>query len=414
MFKLTQFGALLRLENGDSLLQEDDFNILLSKESYVVSNTFKPLIGFTEKIEWITDIINAYSAEQRIAVRTAPRIQYDVRNYLNEKDFKEIRAISLSWTNKNWLMPLWLDYTEIASISPADTQILFDTTTAEYLPNKYVAIIYQNRDVSYLVVNTVLPDRLIFSTPINISGTNVKICPVKKVRMINGITFNRGALNKNFSSCTFETVEQNDISDVGSYTQYKSLDVLLDCQPVLSGINEKILKSEDIFDNGAGIVEYDSKQSYLTRTMTCNFITKTKQTRINLRKFLHRMKGRRGSFWLPTFNNDIVLNQNISSSQTYMLVDAFGYGYFYDGITSDFVIQMKNGTNYFNRILSSSRDQIEERFELETSFGVAINIADIKRIMFIHKVRLDSDSVEFNYIVHQIMQTSIPVKEIPA
>lgn len=414
MFSRAQFGSALLAEDGANLLQEDDFNILIARSEYIVSNTFKPLIGFTEKVEWLTDIISAYSAEQRIAVRTAPRTQYNVRNYLNEKDFRELRTISLSWTNENWLMPLWLDYTEILSINSSDTEILFDTTTAEYHADEYATIIYENGDVEYLLIDSVLADRLTFSSNIAITATNVKICPAKKVRMIDGITFNRGALNKNFSTCTFETVEQNDIASSGSYTQYKSLDVLLDCQPILSGINEKILKSEDVFDNGSGIIEYDSKQSYLVRTMTCNFITHTKQNRMNLKKFLHRMKGRRGSFWLPTFNNDIVLNANISSSQTYMLVDAFGYGYFYDGIVSDFIIQMKNGTNYFNRILSSSRDQIEERFELETSFGSIINVADVRRIMFIHKVRFDSDSFELNYIVHQIMQTSVPVKEIPA
>jgi hypothetical protein len=190
--------------------------------------------------------------------------------------------------------------------------------------------------------------------------------------------------------------------------------VLLDCQPILSGINESIETTVDSFDNGSGLQEYVRNNSYITRLMTCNFVDLTIAERSTLKKFLHKMKGRRGAFWLPTFHKDIVITANITSSQTFIDVDAFGYGYFTENETQSFVIEMLNGTRYFNTIVSSTRSTITERFTLENSFGVAIAIANIKRVMFINKVRFDSDVAEINYVSKNLSQLSMPVKEVSA
>jgi hypothetical protein len=261
-------------------------------------------------------------------------------------------------------------------------------------------------------VETVLNDRIVLEDEIGIGGTNIKVMPTQYARIVGGAKFNRGTVNNNFSDIIFTTTQNKDLSNNGSFTQYKSLDVLLNCQPILSGINESIEKTMDVFDNGSGLVEYVANNDYITRLMTCNFVKLNLAERTALKRFLHKMKGRRGAFWLPTFHNDIVINANIVSGQTYIDVDAFGYGYFNESETPSIVIELKNGTRYFNTIISSTRSTTTERFTLESAINANINYSNIKRTMFIHKVRFDSDIIEFNYVANQITTVSIPVKEV--
>lgn len=408
MFSRVPFGGSLLQEDGTILLQEDGFDLLWKDEEKIAPYSFKPLMDFKETIKWNTDVIKCYSKEQRVSIRVAPITEYDYRFYFNEQEFREIKAMMNTWNNKYFAIPLWTDSTLISNVLSSDTEILFDTTSADYQPLEHVAI-YDNTNVYYRYVSEVLSDRIVLDGSVGFTASNVLIMPCKDMIMVGPIKFQRGAVNNNFASVIFRTVNNHDLSANGNFTQYKNIDVLLDCQPILSGINESIEATVDVFDSGAGIIEYVRNSGYLTKQFTCNFNKMTKAERFSLKRFLHKMKGKRGEFWLPSFHNDIVIQSNIPSSQTYIDVASFGYGYFLPDEPSSFVIEMKNGTRYFNTITGSTRNQNIERFTLENPFGVTILLSNIKRVMFINKVRFDSDSAEFNYPSRQICQLSMPV-----
>ncbi len=415
MFTRIPFGGVLDQEDGGNILLEDGFNLLYADEEQFIAQTFKPLMGFTERITWNTDVISTRVNEQRISLLTAPRIEYDYNFHFNEQDFREIKQVSKKFATQTFILPLWVDRSLVTSLLAADTVINIDTTSADYRIGEFVALLVSDVDIRLFTLLSKTNTSLTLDANIGSNLTNVNVCPAIKVLAKDGVTFSRNPVNHNMGKITFVAIKEKDIYDDSVlYTQYKSLDVLLDCQPILSGISEKIVKAQETFDNGYGLVEYDFINDYITRLMTCNFHTNQKTTRHKLRKFLAKMKGKRGAFWLPSFHNDMLLSgTTITASQLYIDVNAFGYGYYYeDNQYSDFVIEMKNGTRYFNRIVDTNRDNLVERFTIENPFGVIITIANIKRVMFMHKVRFDSDVAEFKFISGQIAQLSMPIKEV--
>lgn len=415
MAAFTNLGGKLLHEDGGFLLDDGGLLLWMSESQIVLfgDKDFKPLLGWKETIEWKTDVIQTKNGEQRIAIRTAPRTIFEARAYLNEINFRQVKSVLRSIGTNPFIVPLWLDITDAGSVIDSDTTINVDTTNQDYKEGDYVGLLTSDDVLIVKEILSVTSSSIELVEEVGVEIDPLRILPMVTVIVPEGVSIQRGALNNNFMSLKMLSVNNKDLSTSGSFTQYKGLDVLLDCQPLLSGINESIVQSVDVFDSGTGKVEYDTQLNYLTRRMTCNFIKLNSVSRHTLRKFLHKMKGRRGAFWLPTFHNDMELNANITSGTNYMDVKSFFYGsYIGENEYSDILIEMKNGTRYFNRILSSTNNDVVERFTMENNWSANVVIANVKRIMFIHKVRFDSDSAEFNYVANQITTLSMPVVEV--
>jgi len=374
---------------------------------------FKPMNNMQERIEWLTDIIQSFDGEQRLALRMAGRQEFEYRYYLNEQDFSKIKSIAYQWGFRIFAIPVWHEETKnIGTVSLNATEILFDTSYADYRSDSLIAVIGQDNDIEAVEIDQVLSDRVTLKLPFPRTMSNVTVAPMRFARSLNGIDFDRQAPNHTFSSTTFTVTDNVDLSASGSFTQYKSLDVLHNCIVLITPVTERMIRAVDVFDNGSGQIDVDVQNDYISRTFTMTFVSYNKQELWQNRQFLHRMKGKRGTFWRPTFNKDMILVSTIGPSSTSITIEPIGYPLYYTN--TDIMIEMKSGTRYYNEITSGASVGNTEVLQLASVFGVTIQPADVKRISFMHKVRLDSDSVDILHLDNGICHTAIQVREVPA
>ena len=263
MFNKIPIGGRLLTENVEALLLEDGSTLLWDSEKQVVSfDNLKAGWNFTESLEWKTDVIKAYESEQRIAVRVFPRIKYNYQFLLTEQEYREIRAILRSWNGASeWLNLLWIDAVTISSVTSSDTVLTFNTTTANYQVGQYIAVVEQNDTVHLYEIDLVTTTSITIDGPLAFTANNVRVMPVDIVSIPKGFAINRGANNKNFANVTLESSLNYDLSTAGNFVKYKSLDVLLESQPILNGMDELLMQSVDVFDNDQGLIEYVDSSS---------------------------------------------------------------------------------------------------------------------------------------------------------
>jgi hypothetical protein len=373
---------------------------------------FKPLTDMKEKLNWLTDIIQAYDSEQRMALRVAPRQEFEYEYYLNENDFSKLKAIAFSWGFRIYAIPVWHEKTYVGTVLSGATQILFNTANADYRNNGLIAVIGPNDDIEGVEIDQVFSNRVTLKLPFPRNMSECYVAPLRFARTLNGLNFVREAPNHAFASMNFTVTDNVDLSATGTFTNYLGLNVLLDCIVLITPINERLAHSTDVFDNGSGAIEVDTNINYIGRTATMTLVSYSKAELWRNRQFLHRMKGKRGAFWRPTFNADMTLVSTIGPTSSTMTIKSIGYALYY-GIT-DFMVEMIDGTRYFNRAVGGAESGANDVVTLNASFGVTIVPANVKRISFMYKCRIDSDTIEIRHLEKEICHTAVQIREIPA
>jgi hypothetical protein len=200
-------------------------------------------------------------------------------------------------------------------------------------------------------------------------------------------------------------------ADIG-FPTYRGLEVMLDRSIVVGNLQEKIMKPIDVFDNGSGVFDVDQTQSFMTRSETIALDALDRASAWRMRKWLHYRRGKQKSFWLPSWNNDLAILQDLSASSTGLIVSPIGYPLFYS--TTDIMILLKSGVKYYRRILSGVT-QIDgnEALSMDSAMGVTLNIVDIDMVCFMKHVRLDTDRVDLIHDYASRVTASMLVTETP-
>lgn len=413
MFTKVPFTAKLLWEDGSALLWEEGSSLLWAKNDEGFIFSYKPSINYTENIEFLTDVIKTKTSEQRICLRKNARVIFDFDVYFNESDFREIKAITRSIDKKTFVYPDWVSGTSVGDVSGSDTEIYFDTTEGSYVVGNLLAIVSGEGYIRTAKALEIYSDRIVLENNLGEDLLNAKIYPAFLVFIKDGLNIRRNVNSINFGTLSLQSILNFDYSSSLSYPTYRTYPVLLGCNPILGGISDTILQPMDVFDNGSSNPEFEYNIYDLSRTFTLNFTVNGNKERATLKKLIHTMKGRYKTFWIPSYHNDFTLAANIGISATTISVNAFGYGYYYrQGETADFVIEMNNGTYYYNRITASTKDVDIEVFTLQSAFGATILMTNVKRIMFLHRVRFDSDNIQLRHLTGNITQCSTVVREV--
>lgn len=378
----------------------------------VVIWPFVPQTKFRETLQWMTDVMQAYSAEQRLALRTAPRQQLQYEFQLTPDQYSRAKAISTQWAHRVYGAPIWAEATRLGALSAGITSLTFDTTNADYRSNDIVLVWESDTKLTAAETLSVTPSSIALKLPLDQAFTNAYVMPLRFARTLNGSEFSRDAHTITRARLQFLVNNNVDLGANVGFPQYRGKDVMMDRSVVLSDMSEKILRAIDVFDNGSGPVTVDQERAYPDRSEVMTLDALTRAQAWTYRKWLHARRGRQKTFWLPGWNNDLVLVQDVGAGDTGIVVRPIGYPLYYG--VQDIMVVLNNGTTRYNRVLSGSTNvDGNEVLSLGGSFGVAFTVADVALICFMKHVRLDTDQAELTHDYAGRMSTSLAVIEVP-
>ena len=378
----------------------------------VVVWPFIPQTKHRERLEWKTDVLPSFNNEQRLALRPAPRQSFSYSFQLDPRQFSRAKAIATQWAHRVYGIPVWSETTRVGALSAGATEILLDTTTADYRENDIV-LVWED-DTHFLAVeNTgVLSDRVVLKLPLDESFTNAYVAPLRFSRTLQGMSFNRSAHDVVEAQATFQVTANRDLGASIGLPQYRGKDVLVD-RTVLSGdLDERISRAIDVFDNGSGPMVVDVKNSWVTSRQTISIDTLTRAERWEKRKWLHSRRGKQAAFWLPSWNEDLVVLEDVGAAGAALTVSPIEYPLYYG--VKDIMIQLKSGTRLFARVLSGATDPDgNEVLSLGAAVGTAFTVSEVDFVCFMSHVRFDTDTIEISHGHAGRAVASIPVTETP-
>lgn len=355
-------------------------------------------------LEWATNILTSSNGkEQRQALRSLPRESHALRYApLTVAGKNLLRNQLMSHHDKAYGVPVWLEETPLTSAASAtDTTIFLDTSFARFAVDEAVIVWTDENTYAVNQIDTVLADRLTLVRPLGAdftAGTMV-------IPMITGQI--RQEVSGSVISPQFEHPEfrltQTDNLAMPTYSPANTHngEPLILIRPIA---NQAVQFSQAIdqreLDYGMGSFSRNPQWNDPKDRREHTFILRTKQERWEFRQFLFWLQGRAQTFYVPTFQDDLVQSQIISSSDTAIDVENHGYASLIYSNTErwrSLAFLRPDGT-YITRDVTGSTNlsTTEDRVQIDSALGDNYNPGDLQ-ISFLRHVRLASDRIEVRH-----------------
>ena len=375
--------------------------------------TFPAAEAVNEVLEWRTDVLQARTGEQRIALRSLPR---EIVTFRHRCDARTIaRAVELVRAGfaEEWSVPLWhMAQQPMVDLVQGDLEIAIDTSVADFRAGGFAAIALDGGDGVLVAIDSIQADRLILVEPLilavpatMVAARRITVAPVRAGVLASGVEIERRRQNDGTVSATFLLRDAAALMApvLPSYLGYPvQTDPSLTRAPITASLRRAI----EYVDNGFGPVVIEPLRDVFERGETITLKAQGPAERWALRRWLWSLRGRQASFWLPTWGRELQLQAAMTSGSAQMRVAPVA------GLTAcvgrKILLEMPSGSR-FRTITAAVAEGPVHRLTISSNLGEPVVIGT--KVHFLTLVRSDSDRVE---IQHGTLASEItlPVVEV--
>jgi len=355
-----------------------------------------------ERLEFKTDVMHTWSgAEQRRALRIAPRRTFTFNAQLTQQERRFVEAQLFNWSARTWALPIWPDGQPLSSaLSAGATSIACDTVNRDFTAGGMAIMIASAVLYEVVSVQSVASGALTLSYPVqNNWPAQTRIYPVRTAFLAGYPKLTRENGNFSTASPSFLVIEPCDWSAASGLPTYRSAPVL-ENSPDEGGLEMTLARNTVMIDCDTGTVAIDDLAGIGLPTNTHNWWLEGGAIRAAFRALLYLLKGRQGEIWVPTYQQDLKITAAVASGQAYIDVELTGYQlYLLNQVNrQDIRIELYNGTILYRRIIGATGlDVYTERLTLDSGIGSAVAVTDVRRISYMALSRLNSDAIEIQH-----------------
>lgn len=418
LFPLAGFTGQLEVSTSGNPTVDDDlafiFNfggaeinvpIVLSR---IVLFPVRPEIPYVEKLGFLTDIIKtADGSEQRIALRKNPRqmFEWDVRLDDGEWEKARMDALLFDWQGRTWGIPIWHEATTLTVAATAGdlTINVGSTADADYRVGGLVMIYtdaqtFDVQTVASLTSTTITIDNAI----LNSYAVGASVTPLRAGFMKRSVKGSRWRTADQNLRVQF-TVTDNDsnIGSVSGLDTYNSKVLVDNCNTLVGAtINETYLRDIVVIDNQTGMISQDSPWDNGKHSTGLTIRVNNKADLWTWRKFLHAMRGRQISFYVPTYNKDLLPTADLETASQDLIIQNIGYTQFvHERQPKTHIWLRKTDGTILTRGISNSTETSSsiETLVVNSTWGEDIAVADIDRISYLEEVRFNTDDITIRH-----------------
>lgn len=365
---------------------------------------FEPDGPMNETLEWATDILESYDgSEQRIELRGAPRqrIEFDVLT--DGIDDTKLRGLLFDWLPRVFGLPIWWEMRRVTSAPTAgDGTINVSTLNGDFREGGLM-MIYQDKD-KYEVIGITSMDSTSIKLDTDLTNSYTRKAVVIPVRTAYAApNANRSVTTTNLArtSVAFTTLDNENLASSSGANTYLSKALLDDANFSDSNYSEqfqtRIFALDTVTGNVLQVTGWDQSKILLKKRWEVT----TAADLWRIRRLLHSFHGNRVSFWLPSFRNDLQVNQTIAAGTPSIRIDHCGYTQTYKGRVpyTDIRVILNDGTSYVRRIIGSNVDGVNEVLTLNAPLSASpILVDDIERTEFVQLVRINNDRAKLTHV----------------
>lgn len=188
--------------------------------------------------------------------------------------------------------------------------------------------------------------------------------------------------------------------DTSGFSTFDSLVLLDDCNLIEGSTNIERRISVTIIDNGVGQPFQEPVWDKNKRAHPKTFSTRSRAELLSVRRLLTALNGPQKSFYIPTFDEDLLVTQDIGSGSDKMTIENIGYTRFVQSREpkATFRITFTDGSDLERTVQSSTELSVdEEELTLDATWGVTKTVAEIVRVEFYERVRIATPRVRIRH-----------------
>lgn len=354
----------------------------------------------TKTLSWKTGVVKSYGSEQRRGLRRAPRQEIDYSIFIPGQD-----RINLETRTKDlselFAVPLWWDREAIGVLFAGSTTINM-TTDNSFLNAGGLLFLYENTGLSEAkTIASIAPGVVTLTSGLTNNYTKAEAMAAL-ASYAKTVDMSRRGTDENFASFSFVSNDYYELP-ANTYTQYKSLDLLLDPSRAAQPVSMQVVQSRVWRDNEIGPVSVGKKENRVRIQDTQRWITSTRAERYNLEQWFQSRYGQRVPFYQPTWQNDFMITSAIGDLDSFIDVETTS-----KIAPFDIMIELNDGTQFFREVLTKSVQGGGHRLNLDSALGQNIAVVDVEKISLLRLTRHASDSVLITYETPNMTRAEIP------
>lgn len=366
---------------------------------------------------WNTSIKRGIQGnESRSKLNTYPvrSISYSAM-IANTSDRNKLIGKFFNYANKVFGVPIWYEGTTLTSQANSGTYVLSCNTTNRSFAQPQLALVTTDH-ISYEVgvIVTVEDDSLILVDALTstwVAGS--RVYPIIQCRLSSSGMITLDHINSGVFDIDFEFTE--------TYEEYFSLVIGDSVYPTYNGFSVlniepnwssqqslSIAKPFDLLKYTNLLDHSYTYQSQADLILAMNYTLYTRKQCKDFENFFNTLAGRWGSFWLPTWMEDIKITGAVSSADIALTVEDLEYSanWLPSGLIGRVImIKTSSGTEIYRYIVAATSNSVT----LNSAIGVDISLAELSSTIccFLLPARLDQDEIEFKYITDSVAQIEI-------
>lgn len=373
---------------------------------------FEPREEVIESLIWATDVFQAKAAEQRLALRTAPRRTFNYSHTLTDFEYAAARALVRSaQAADGFLVPDWTMAFSLGSVSPGVSVAVTDDLACYNFGTK--ALLWESLSKFEEVELTLDSVGVTIATVVNTYERGYLI-PLWNALLIGSLTGERIGARFNQVSVEF-TITENDDLGASDYSTYRGMDIMPDCPVIGSGsLEDEIAWPATMLDDGQNNIDTLRSRNIPNLGFRMRWHYFDTCDVWGLRRWVHSRRGRQKAFWMSTFGKDFEPAASISGTSvtTFALPGKSGIGH--TG-TFDIEIKAKDGTSYYRRVVSATGGSPiggRSTLVLDIDSSVTLALGDVDRISYLRSTRFNADRIEFLHRAQGGVQVQVPCVEV--
>lgn len=379
--------------------------------------------GMAESIEYLTDVMKAYSDnEQRRGLRQFPRRALRFRALtLNARDAAGMESLVWGWQNQPFGLPWWPDASPMTSDTPLGSFVIPCNTTDRQFAAGGLCCIWRSEYVfEALSVVSVAPGAITASSPTQFdwkASPATLVMPVFLARIPASVEVQR------FSS----EIDQIDLQFIGeamqsapapaiSPTQYKSIDVLEIAPNWDATLKRSYKRSMITIDPKIGPITVLDKGGSAIVGQEFPWWLSGHASVTAFRAFVLRRFGQLNPFWIPTWDQDLVLAVDVGAGDTGIVIKSEFYSrFFFPNPARRFIAFIPtDGSSSVYRKITSSNDNGDGTESLVLDSPTAKAFAAARTMVsFLTLARLGADEVQIDWMTADLAQANLALQELP-
>ena len=378
--------------------------------------------GVKESISFLTDVFKGYSDnEQRRGLRQMPRRGLKYRaTALSAREAAGMESLLWGWQAQPFAVPWWQDATGLTADTPAGSfSIPCDTTDRQFAAGGIVIVWVDEFTFEALTIETVEDDHITTTSETQLnwfSGAATLVMPCFLARIPNSVKVDR--LWSAADSIDLEfTGEAQQPAPTPAITlpMYKGFPVLEQMPNWRSSLNRTYNRSLAILDPKIGPITMVPKGQTAVVEQEFPWYLEDHAAVTKFRAFLLGQFGQLRDFWIPTWDQDLVLEQSVGASDTGISIASEFYTQFLFPSKARrylaFIPIDGSGNVYAKVTAAADNGDGTELLTLETPTGKVFP-KTTTQVSFLTLARLAKDS-EIEWSTTDLAEATLTFQEVP-